>query len=231
MAVLEGFAIAYVIGAAVQARGGQAKWLAGLAILVALTFLGVLVPSDFARMSGQTIYGVLGVQLGWMSSFCTIAATFTTLAAIGFAEAVYGADANERAALQAQAQMWHTQHDAIAQKYADASAEWRDASVRLQADNENLQGEIERLRAQVVQLQQEPRGFVIDSTQRQGRQYAAKLRALWEADKTLTQQQLANAMGVPSSTIGRNLEAAGLRRNGDGMLHPIDQEQKAEVEA
>jgi hypothetical protein len=123
MTILEGIAIAYVLGALVKAKGRQATLLGLLTIATCATFAGVLTPSVYARVTGEEIKLVLPAGWVWFWAGCVAMSTVATVASVGYAQAVV---------------------------YEDA--EWRGSANRWRIEAERLNGELAQQDAQVRNL-------------------------------------------------------------------------------
>jgi len=96
MCVLEGIAIAYILGALVRAQEKQTAILAALTFATCATFTGVLTPSIYSRVTGAEIRAVLPAWGTWAWATCVAMSTITTVGAVGYAQAIAEGNASWR---------------------------------------------------------------------------------------------------------------------------------------
>ena len=129
MCVLEGIAIAYILGALVRAQGKQIVILGTLTLSTCATFAGVLTPSIYSRVTGAQISAVLPAWGTWAWAACVAMSTVATVASVGYAQAVAEGDA-----------AWRMVAD-----------KWRAEAERLRADLAQQDEQVRSLAAQVTQ--------------------------------------------------------------------------------
>lgn len=91
MTVLEGVAVAYVLAGLARTKGKQAVILAALTTAMLVSFIVVLAPSIFSRVTVAGIAQVLASNNLWLWAVCVPASTILTVAAVGYAQATQGA--------------------------------------------------------------------------------------------------------------------------------------------
>lgn len=85
MAVIEGFAIAFVFGALGKNKN---KFLAVLAFLMSVSLVLVIAPSTYARASNESIADILPSSYVWMWSISFIASRMLTVASVAWADSL-----------------------------------------------------------------------------------------------------------------------------------------------
>lgn len=105
MTILEGVAIAYILGAMVKAHGRQMVILGALTAGTCVTFAGVLTPSIYSRVTGEEIKVILPALGTWAWSACVALSTIATLAAVGYGQAIEEGDLS----WQSVARQWYTE--------------------------------------------------------------------------------------------------------------------------
>jgi len=93
MTILEGIAVAYILGAMVRAQGKQAAWLGSLTLGTCIAFVGVLAPSIYSRVTGVSVGTILSSPAIWGWSVCVASSTMLTVAAVGYAQAILSGNA------------------------------------------------------------------------------------------------------------------------------------------
>ena len=137
MTILEGIAIAYILGAMVVARGMQLRWLAALVGATCASFIGVLAPSIYSRVTGAAVGAVLPAWGIWVWSSCVAASTILTVAAVGYAQAVI-TSAND----------WRR-----------VAAQWQGEAEKLRAEAQGLGAELAQKDAELAAQDIQVRSF------------------------------------------------------------------------
>ena len=133
MCVLEGIAIAYILGALVRAVGRQVAILGTLTLATCATFAGVLTPSIYSRVTGAEIRAVLPAWGTWVWAACVALSTIATVGAVGYAQAVAEGDAR------------------LLQSWRTVAGQWQAEAERLRADLAQQDLQVRSLAAQVTQ--------------------------------------------------------------------------------
>jgi hypothetical protein len=127
MCVLEGIAIAYILGALVRAQGKQIVILGTLTLATCATFAGVLTPSIYSRVTGAEIRAVLPAWGTWIWAACVALSTIATVGAVGYAQAVAEGDAAWRMV----AGQWHAEAERLRADLAEQDAQMRQVAAQV----------------------------------------------------------------------------------------------------
>lgn len=95
MTILEGFAIAYILGVLAQASEKRSKTLTVLGFATMASFVILLAPSVMARLYSTSISEIVSTWVAWVWAIVVPMTTLLTVAAVGYAEVVKTQDALE----------------------------------------------------------------------------------------------------------------------------------------
>lgn len=227
MCILEGVALAYILGAMAKKRDTTFIILVSTMIL---SFIGVLTPSIYSRATNLVVADVLSNYALWIWSLCVGVSTFSTVMATGYAESIIeNKETQNEVATQMQEEIskWQQAYQVLQEKLNNVQSKCEadtEKCNRLQIWAEELQESVKGLQQENEALQQ----IIDDDAEIQ--KTVDKLIQLFRVSGTVSHKVAGTILGITRQGVDahlKRLESLGIieNRNGHGVV-VLKEEQK-----